>query len=98
MSTDLVTVPMLLYHIHLQSGIRSASNASMAWIAWALANGVWILGELEFPGLIGFNIVAACLLFVALVLLLCGYASYKAAEQLEICHESSGDESSSVSE
>lgn len=94
LSTDLITVPMLLYHIHLQSGIRSFTGAGSAWIVWALANAVWILGELEFPGVNGFNFASASLLFVALILLICGYASYKEAEQKVLCNETSGDESS----
>lgn len=93
LSTDLVTVPMLLYHIHLQSGLRSTTGAGCAWIAWTIASAVWILGELEFPGVMGFNIATACLLFVAAVLLICGYASYKEAEEKVLCNESSGDES-----
>lgn len=74
--------------------IRSFTGAGSAWIVWALANAVWILGELEFPGVNGFNFASASLLFVALILLICGYASYKEAEQKVLCNETSGDESS----
>jgi len=97
MCTDLVTVPMLLYHIHLQTGVRTASRAGCAWLAWTLANGIWILGELEFPGQIGFNFAACFMLVLALGLLISGYASYKEAEQQILC-ESSGDESSVASD
>ena len=38
-------------------------------------------GRLEFPGQIGFNIAASFMLALALVLLVSGYASYKALER-----------------
>ncbi|CAK9055886.1 unnamed protein product [Durusdinium trenchii] len=92
-STDLVTVPMLLYNIHLESGICSASLASFAWLSWTLANGIWIVGELKFPGETGFNISAACLLTLALVFLGTGYQAYKASERVDLCPDSSSEDS-----
>lgn len=43
-----------------------------------ILNLISLTPRLEFPGVNGFNFASASLLFVALILLICGYASYKA--------------------
>lgn len=63
--------------IHAQQ--RSA--ISQKGVSQFILNLISLTPRLEFPGVMGFNIAVASLLFVALILLICGYASYKALHQ-----------------
>jgi len=96
--TDLITVPMLLYNIHIETTLRGSHWRQFAWVSWSLANGVWIIGELKFPGVMEFNISAAILLLIALVLLVCGYDIYKETEQKNVCLDDSCPESDGSTE